>query len=137
MSGKWSAKHGGLPVAEIVANSLDELHAAIRANPSYIVIRGDIAQKISQALNAYYKFKRTQHTCAAAGATAAGAICFGPVGWLASGVSTGVLLLALKRKEAAEKELRSVPYSSVAESIADAKYEILSNDGERVTLCKK
>lgn len=117
--------------------SLDELYAVIRNSPSTIVIRGDIAQKLSQALNAYYKFKRAQHTCAAAGAGAIGGLWFGPVGWVAGAVSGSVLILALKRKEEAEKELRSVPYSSVAESIAEAKYEILNNDGEKVTLRKK
>lgn len=123
--------------ATIVANTVDEIYRAVDKQPSHIIVQGDFSQQISKGMNAYHKYKAAQARAAAAGAGAVGGLCLGPAGWILGAGCCAAMILAVKSKEEAKKAFRAAPHSLVVEYLADAKYEILSNNYTEIRLSKR
>lgn len=113
-------------IENAVAESINEIH-----------VEGGISQNIAKGIEAWHKFRQTQHKLFIAMLTAVVALGFGPVGWVFGGLATLAILFLMQQKKEAERAYRSAPFAVLARQIAKKKYFVSSNDGTNIILMKE
>lgn len=121
----------------IQAISVNEIEEAISLAADEVHIEGGISQNIAKGIEAWHKFRQTQHRLFAATIAAIISLGFGPVGWVFGGAATIAILLLMQQKKEAERAYRAVPHALLGKDIAINKYFVYSNDGNNIVLMKE